>query len=374
MSVFSPFNALVELWRRYERPLSAGSLIIGFTFDLFVAKRPDSVFDNILLLSYLFIAGAFIIILNIHINRRGEEEHTAIPIILLLVLQFCFGGLASNLLILYGRSGTFAGSALFFFILAGMLIGNEFLQTRYAHLRFNIVVYYFLLLTYCVIAVPTFIFHSVGNWIFLASGIISLVAIGIFLSLVYVVVLRGREREAQIYEVSVLVGLVFLLFNGLYFLQIIPPVPLSLKDIGIYHSLTRLTSAEAGGTESIYSASYERAPWWEFWRSISATYTVFSSGQAACFSSVFAPGNLSASIFHRWEKYDEGAGKWRTQARISFDISGGRDAGYRGFTLGNVSPGRWRCDVETQNGALIGRTTFTVASASSTPDLSTKTL
>jgi hypothetical protein len=37
--------------------------------------------------------------------------------------------------------------------------------------------------------------------------------------------LRGQERIVQLYEVSVLVFLVFALFTGLYFLRIIPPVP-----------------------------------------------------------------------------------------------------------------------------------------------------
>ncbi len=367
------FRSLTVWWRRYERVLSAGSLIVGFTFDLFLAKRPDSVVDNLLLVSYLFIAAAFIILLNIHLNRRQDPEPSALSITLLLILQFCFGGLASNLLILYGRSGTFAGSTLFFLILGGMLVGNEFMQTRYAQLRFNIVVYYFLLLTYCVIAVPTFIFHSVSTGVFIASGILSLIVISVFLSLVYVVVLRGRQRGEQLYEVSVLVGLVFLLFNGLYFLQIIPPVPLSLKSIGVYHSIQRL-DAPAGGSESIYSATYEHAPWYAFWRDTSATYTVFSYGNATCFSSIFAPTNLSAPIFHRWEQYDEVHSTWKTMARISFAINGGREGGYRGFTETAVTPGRWRCDAETSSGALIGRVSFTVVSASTTPTLSQKSL
>ncbi|HVV15244.1 MAG TPA: DUF2914 domain-containing protein [Candidatus Paceibacterota bacterium] len=373
MVIRSGFHRLIELWERYERPLAAGSLIIGFIFDLFIARRPDNVFNNILLLTYLFIAAALILILNIRTYRRKSEEPEATPLFLLLVLQFCFGGLASNMLVLYGKSGTFAGSALFLLLLLGMLIGNEFLKSRYAQLRFNIVIYYTLLLTYCIIAVPTFLLHSVGTLVFLASGVLSLILIAGFLSLVYVIIFRGRDRIAHLYEVSILVGLVFLFYNLLYFMNIIPPVPLSLRDIGVYHSITRLPTS-AGSEQGIYSATYEKAPWYEFWRSTSPTYTVFSSGEAACFSSVFAPTNLSAPIYHRWEKHNDEKNTWATAARISFDISGGRDAGYRGFTTSAVSPGRWRCDVETEGGALIGRTSFTVESASTTPALSTKTL
>lgn len=374
MGVRLGYKRLLKLWDRYERPLSSISLAVGFAFDLFLAKRPDSVADNILLLSYLFIAASIIIILNLHINRRKEIEPRPAPLLLLLILQFCFGGLGSNLLVLYGHSGTFAASTLFFVVLVGMLVGNEFLRSRYAQLRFNIVVFYLLLFTYLIIAVPTFIFHSVGTLVFLASGAISLAFIALFLWFVYVLVFRGHERSAQIYEVSVLVALVFLFFNLLYFLQIIPPVPLSLKNIGIYHSLTRLPTS-AGGEEGIYAGVYEAAPWFEFWRDTSATYTIDGSARkASCFSSVFAPAGLSTPVVHVWAHYDQPTDKWVESSRVSFAISGGRSGGYRGYTDATVTPGRWRCSVETQNGALIGRFTFSVVENGTSPALSTNTL
>jgi len=121
-------------------------LAVGFSFDLVVAKSPQSVFDNILLVSYLFIAASIIIILNLRKRRREAEENQAEPLILLLILQFCFGGLSSNMLVLYGKSGTLAGSAFFIALLVGLVFGNEYLRSRYAQLRFNIAVYYFLLL------------------------------------------------------------------------------------------------------------------------------------------------------------------------------------------------------------------------------------
>lgn len=365
----------VELWRRYERHISVIGILTGFIFDLIVADRPDSINNNLYLLAYLFVAGGLIILLNLRSAKRRESEAPYQPLFLLFVLQFCFGGLASNMLVLYGRSGTFAGSALFFVILIALLIGNEFMRTRYAQLRFNIVVFYLLLFTYLIIAVPTFIFHSVGTLVFLASGITSIAIIAGFLWLVYVLVFRGREqeREAKLYEVSVLVGCVFVLFNGLYFLNIIPPVPLSLKGIGIYHSLERLPTP-AGGEKSIYEATYEEPAWFVFWRDTSTTYSVRGSATASCFASVFAPTGLSAPIVHMWERYDEVGGRWVVASRTTFAISGGRDEGFRGFSDAVVSPGRWRCNVQTQNGTLIGRFAFKVVESSQTPALSQKTL
>jgi hypothetical protein len=360
-------GAAVDFWKKYEHRLGVGALAVGFTFDLFLAKSPESVVDNILLLSYLFIAGAIIILLNIRTRRQMEQENPAEPLILLLILQFCFGGLASNLLVLYGKSGTLTGSAFFIGLLVCLVFGNEYLRGRYSQLRFNIIVYYFLLLTYCIIAAPTFIFHSIGTGSFLLSGLLSLIAIAAYLAVLSAAVLRGDKRK-QLQNLSVSILTLFAVFNGLYFLNVIPPVPLSLKNIGVYHSVLRYSSGD-------YLAMYEPAPWYEFWRDTSATFHYTQGQSAYCFSSVYAPADLDTPIDHRWERYNDATGEWDTVSRVTFPISGGRAGGYRGFSAtAALSPGQWRCDVETQAGALIGRTTFTAVQSLSPPTLSQTTL
>jgi hypothetical protein len=358
---------IFKWWEVHEHHLGVGALFVGFGFDLFLAKRPDNITDHILLLAYLTVAGAVIILLNRRQIRKKEQEHSAEPLLLLLMLQFCFGGLASNFLILYGKSGTFTVDILFLGFLVALVFGNEYLRSRYAQLRFNVGVYYLLILTYCVIAVPVFVTHTIGVWVFILSGLISLGAVAVFLFLLTVIVFRGRE-PAKLFGVSSLVLGIFLIFNLLYFLNIIPPVPLSLKDIGIYHSLLKRSDGN-------YVALYEPAPWWQFWRDTDATYTLGAGDSAFCFSSVFAPTNLTVPIYHRWEQYNAGKKDWETQSLVTFPIAGGRNDGYRGYSVKSaLTPGQWRCDVETQGGALIGRTSFTVINSSSSPALSQTTL
>ena len=368
----------IALWAKYQRHIGLGGLALGFTFDLFLAKRPDSVADNLLLLFYLLFAAVIILVLNMRaVRRKMEAESPAEPLALLLVLQFCFGGLANNLLILYGKSGTLGASLLFVGVLLAFALGNEFLKTRYEQLRFNVAIYYFLLLTYCVIAVPTFLLHSIGTKVFLLSCALSLGVIGIFLFLLYRLVFRRSEKK-QLYEVGAIVLATCGVFVGLYFLNVIPPVPLSLKEIGIYHSLDALQEVNVAG--DIYTASFEKPAWYVFWRDTSATYTLSSNALAAgdsayCYSAVFAPGSLGAPIVHQWEKYNDATKKWESEARVSFPINGGRAGGYRGYSIeNNITPGSWRCNVETQGGELIGRISFTATETGVTPVLSTTTL
>lgn len=358
---------LVRFWVRYERHIGLGAVFVGFTFDLLLAKSPESVTDNLLLLAYLFLAAVIIVLLNMRSRAQMERESRTEPLVLLFVLQFCFGGLASNLLVLYGKSGTFGGSAIFIGVLVAFIFGNEFFKNRYAQLQFNIAVYYFLVLTYLTIAIPTFVLHAIGARVFLISGVASLVVIAIFLSFISVFVFRRKQRR-HFWQVSAIVLAIFCIFNGLYFLNIIPPVPLSLKDVGVYHTLKR---DRAGN----YIATYEPPAWYVFWRNTSSVYTTTPGANSYCFSAVYAPSDLSTAIVHRWERYNPVSKKWEAQSVVSFPIQGGRQGGYRGWSnkLG-LTEGNWRCDIETQRGQLIGRIGFTVVAGTTTGALSTTTL
>ncbi len=385
----------LSLWKKYERVFWLGTLALGFVFDLFLAKSPESVADNILLVSYLFIAAACIVLLNrrsVSSHRHANPDTSIVsvgePILLILILQFCFGGLASNLLILYGKSGTLGGSLLFVALLAAFALGNEFLKSRYALMRLNIAVYYFLLVTYLVIAVPTFIIHKIGLPTFLIAVGASLAVMLVLAVVLYLVVFR--HNRWQLFEMLALVGTICLTFVGFYLLNIIPPVPLSLKSIGVYHSVTVLPDAATRSDGARYAASFEPPEWYAFWRDTSATFTLDTSANASasqgdlysttagesayCFSAVYAPGGLSTPIVHRWEQYDAVAKKWQTRSFVSFPINGGRDGGYRGYSIETPSIGIWRCDVETSSGQLIGRISFAVVAATTTPTLSTTTL
>lgn len=359
-------NKLLLLWKKYERHINLGALVLGFAFDLWLAKRPDSITDNLLLLAYLSIAGTVIVLLNIKVRRRQmEREHPTEPLLLLFVLQFCFGGLASNLLILYGKSGTVGGSLLFIGLLAAFALGNEFLKGSYEQLRFNVAVYYFLLLTYCVIAVPTFLLHSIGASVFLLSCLLSVICIAFFLSILFFKVFKKKEQR-QMVEVSGILIAILVIFNGLYFLNIIPPVPVSLKQGGIYHSLN--TNGVGG-----YHATLEAPAWYIFWRDTDSQYHYTHDAQAYCFSAIFAPGKLSAPVVHTWQKYSEQRQKWNIESSVSFPINGGRDEGYRGWSVHTLTPGKWRCDIHTTRGQLIGRISFTAIEGQE-PNLSTMTL
>jgi hypothetical protein len=76
---------------------------------------------------------------------------------------------------------------------------------------------------------------------------------------------------------------------------------------------------------------------------------------------VFAPIKLSTRITHRWRHYNRIRRKWQTISNVSFTINGGRDGGYRNYTIQHkVWDGDWRVDVRNADGRIIGRIPFHV--------------
>jgi hypothetical protein len=147
----------------------------------------------------------------------------------------------------------------------------------------------------------------------------------------------------------------------LYAFNWIPPVPLSLKEIGVYRSVRRLPDGR-------YEVRYRQPRWYEMTKTDDRVFE-FTEGEAIyCFSAVFAPTKMTQRIVHHWQMKDKN-GNWISKDRISYPIVGGRDGGWRGFTRKSaVQPGIWRIDVETENNRVIGRINLQIVKAEKKPD------
>jgi len=334
------------------------ALFLGFLFDIFTLGRPDALFGNITILGYLSIST----IITLVLQARSDEADENLRLILLGIIQFSFGNLTSALLVLYSQSGTLAGSAIFIGMLVALLLGNEVLRDRYARTQLRVIILYILLLTYATLSVPILL-NQIGTPIFLISNAVALGVIFLVLMALTFVSRNPFGKTRRRIWVSIIA--VTLIFNGLYFTNLIPPVPLALKHIGIYHSVIR--------TGDTYTATYEAPQWYEFWKDTNTVLHNTANEATYCFSSVFATTDLKTDIRHRWEKYNSATQIWETMTLIPFPITGGRQNGYRGYTQTmQVDSGLWRCSVETSRGTLIGRTEFNVQSG--IPELHTTEL
>jgi hypothetical protein len=266
--------------------------------------------------------------------------------------QFALGGLWSAFLIFYGRSAVIAASWPFLVLLAGMLLGNEIFRKYHTRLAFTCTLLFFALFSYTIFALPM-VTGQMGRRTFLTSGALSVAA---FLLILFALRVIGRERIKEAWRGIALGSLgVFAAINIFYYTNILPPLPLTLANAGVFHTLNK-----EGDT---YRVTAEDGNWL---RTPGATPVmhVGSGDKLYLYSAVFAPIMLKTEVLHIWQRYDDVIGSWRTESTVRFSIMGGREGGYRGYSVKSTPrAGRWRVNIETPDGLLIGRVPFVVAAA-----------
>lgn len=346
-----------QLIQWYERYISPLSLIVGFLVDSFILlRRVDLWQSNALLLAYLLLASVGIAIINlIETGRLRHRVFLTIAPFVPVVVQFSFGALLSGFLSLYSRSAAFVGTWLFVAAVAVLMIGNERFRKLYLRYSFQISMLFASVFLFLIFFIPVVV-HRIGPMFFVLSGGIALAVIVAFLRLLHRLVPEVEVRERR--TVALSIAAIYLVINALYFSNAIPPLPLALKEAGVYHSVTRV------GTE--YRLEAEESPWYRWILPGSAVYHRAPGESAYAFSAIFAPSQLTTDIVHVWERYDETEGEWVESERVRFPIQGGRDGGYRGYSVKtDLAPGAWRVDVQTGYGQTIGRIRFRVEASAS---------
>lgn len=359
-------------WERYERQISSAALIGGFIIDWLTLTRIDQFFDNIVIIVYLLILAGSIVIVHFAdspLRERVAPDNTVrarvffwLKLISPIVMQFAIGGLFSAFSIFYSRSAALTVSWPVVFFMFVMLIANEFLQRRYRRLTMQVSVMFFTVFSYAIFLVPILI-GQIATWVFLLSGVVSLIVIATFLYLLRFITPTRFQQSKRGAIAGIIV--IFLVVNIFYYLNFIPPIPLSLKQGRVAHQVERVNGDYRVTVEPYAVGDY-----------ITGRDTVHVSQRSPVyvFSSVFAPSGLRTNIVHEWQYWDPDQERWVDRGTISFAVVGGRDQGYRGYTQKQAhEPGHWRVDIQTPSGLVIGRLTFTIAHVSETPDVKTYT-
>jgi len=357
------FQKIFDWYERHERHVSTLALAGGFIFDNLTLQRIDLLFENLLQIFYLVISGSGIILINYFLENPPKSKFfDRLNHFLPLFIQFTFGGLFSAFFIFYSRSASLSSSWPFLFVLLFILIGNEFFKKRYQRMTFQVSIYFVAIFSFFIFFVPVML-KDMGPSIFILSGIASLLFISIF-SYSLSKLTKGLFSKSR-QNIVIIVSFLYLLINILYFLNLIPPIPLSLKEVGIYHNVERVGEN--------YILRGEEKLWHSFFKK--EVYHQGDGETAFVFSSVFAPTDLNIRILHDWQYFDEEKNEWVSSGRISFPIRGGRGGGYRGFSQKTIIwPALWRVDIKTERGQVIGRINFEVRVTKEEVPLQTTTL
>jgi hypothetical protein len=308
------FRSIIShAWRHATTIIFVG----GFFIDGFLLPSVDDPITKYLGLSYLVVLAILLPLREWVVSRNTASQMEQKLFSLLTFGIAFFSGAALSFIFIYAlRSAAFAVSWPLFIILLLCMGANEFISTHNYRLTLDIAVYFISLVFYAIFNVPI-LFGQVTGFVFLVAIIIS-AAIGfLFMS-----ILRKTSETAE-YESPRGFALAFgipMFVGMLYMLNVIPAVPLSLKDDGIYHNVVRTEAGEYMAEKEAdirYFAKYRRPT---FHMTSGETVVYF-------FSSVGAPAEVSAPLTHVWEYYDETSKKWVTVTTINFDMTGGRARG-----------------------------------------------
>lgn len=341
----------LQLYGKHKKYVPLISFLTGFSWDSLTLYRIDRLSDNLTLLGYLLLLGISIILFNL--VEKGVVNK---PLLVQykewypLIIQFLLGGLFSAYVIFYFHSASLSKTALFLMILIVLLIANEFLKDRLSNIYLQMSLYFFASFSFFTFFLPV-ITKVMNIYLFILGGFLSLgwVTGGVHF-LLRRMALKSREQYWRIISV---VFLLYILLNMFYLMNWIPPVPLSLREGGIFHHAKRIGDQ--------YHLAFEKPKWYQFFKDSDDSFHYLPGDTVFCFVAVFAPTELQKKIYHHWQKYVAGRDEWLTTDQLDYPILGGRHGGYRGITYKtNITAGDWRVSVKTGDNLLLGLIDFSL--------------
>jgi hypothetical protein len=348
-----PIDRLLRFYNQNERPVDIAFFVGGFLFDVFTLSRVDAWASIAQQVIYLVAVGA--ILLHIFSDEgKPARRLEGMPAIKRwyfeyrqAAVHFLLGSLLSVYTLFFFKSSSLLVSFGFLLFLVLVLVVNESSRFKRQGLSFKFALLSLCLLSFSAILVPVVI-GSIGTVVFLLSLLIGAVPVALIQRRIRI---HAPERSAQARrQILVPFGLVLIGFLTLYVFRLIPPVPLSIPFMGVYHEVEKTEA----GFRLTQTAS------WRFWRRGDSYFEAQPGDRLFVFFRIFSPARFSDQVTMHWYWRPAG-GRWELQDRIPIAIVGGREEGFRGYGVkSNYQPGDWKVEVETTDGREIGRTYFVV--------------
>ncbi len=340
---------LTEFYGKNETKVDLAFFIGGFLFDIVTLADVDDSFSIIQQIVYLILI--FAILIFDFLAEKGKitigPKMAKIWQYRHLALHFILGSLLSIYSLFFLKSSSIFTSIIFILTLLGIMIANELsvVQKGTADLKVALAVV-------CLFCFFSMMFPIALGFVglvpfLLAAGSTGLVLYGLFH---FVRQRMGDDKYLfrHLLGPGTVVILVFFLF---YLIGWIPPVPLAIKKLGIYHRVEKV--------DGNYILSYQ-APWWKFWQSGAQDFLAEPGDRLFVFVSIFSPTRFDDQVVLHWMYKDKKRG-WQSTDRVPLRIVGGRKEGFRGYAnKQNFQEGEGRVSVETTDGREIGRIYFEV--------------
>lgn len=339
----------LSYYEKNETKVDIGFFLAGVVFDIFTLSDIDDPLSIAQQVIYLVLVGSllmqdFLVSQNLALPPRWLSKIWNYRD---AILHFFMGSLLSLYSLFFIKSSSFWSSFLFLGVMLGLMVANELKQVQKNVINLKVGLYFICLFSFFSMIYPV-VLGFVGWTPFLLATATTLLALW----------LCWRHLTSKISDRKLLglkVGApgagVILLFVVFYVFGWIPPVPLSVQDMGVYHKVEK-----SNGNFTVF----HEKPVWKFWETGDQDFIAEPGDAIYFFAKIFSPGRFDDSVILHWQYKDIRQG-WKTTDKVPMRVTGGRKGGYRGFaTKQNYSPGDWRVKVETTDGREIGRFNFQV--------------
>jgi hypothetical protein len=336
-----------------ERRLAVSFFVAGFLFDILTLGRVDSWLTIGQQAAYLLVITLVLVQMLLAEQKPAPDLATASrwarwyfeyrnP-----AIHFLLGALLSAYTLFFFKSSSILVSFGFMAVLVALLLANESARFKALGLGFK-----FALLGLCYLAFFAYVIPVLLGQTGLAVFLLSMAAGCVPLAAVAFLVVRERKGR-----ILVPLGSMLIVFLAFYLFRLIPPVPLSIPFMGVYHGVER--------TDSGYRLSHER-PAWRIWHKGDQWFRAQAGDKVHVYFRIFSPSRFSDQVLMAWYRHEGGAGGrgWVLQDTIPIKILGGRAEGFRGYGVkSNYQPGEWKVQVETTDAREIGRIYFSLEAA-----------
>lgn len=334
-----------------RRFMPAFAFFCGFTWDSVTMGQVVTFYDLLLLTTYYFGAALILILLVREVKPEWNNWFS-------FLAQFSFGGLFSALVVFYFKS---SGSFYTFFVVIGLvilLVFNEFLAEKYRSRTLTWAMFAACGTMYLNFLIPH-IFHSVRPVWFYLSCILSfaiVLSIHAFAntrqSEPATTKLKSLQYIRNMRQIVPAFGVIVFLVV-LYQCQIIPPVPLVLRESYICKDFSK--------DKGIYQGVVEKQT---FWRRLGFGNDVVhfkDGGKIYSMNAIFAPTNIRVQLEQRWWLHDKKNGNWKKVAVVPLYMVGGRKKGWRTYSYiqNTARIGEWKVETALKDGAVLAVDCFT---------------
>jgi len=334
-----------------RRFLPGFAFLCGFIWDSVTMGRVVSFYDLLILTTYYFGAGLILVLLVREIQPQWQNWF-------IFLIQFFFGGLFSALVVFYFKSSGSLYTFMVVILLALMLISNEFIAERYRSRTLTWTMFAACGTMYLNFLIPHIV-HSIKPIWFYLSCIFSLAVVFAIHAFAY-----AKQREYVTVEIKKLLYLkelrqivpslaVVALLIALYQFQLIPPVPLVLKESYICKNF----SNENG----VYQCQAERQSLLRFLGFGADVIHITEGEKIYNLSAVFAPTRITVDLEQRWWLWNEQLNHWLARGVVPLPMEGGRKEGWRTYSYIEASSqtGDWKVETALKDGAVLDVAYFT---------------